>query len=287
MTATATPLLAVDSLQKRYRPDGPLTCGDLDFDLEAGDFVSIVGPSGCGKSTLLRMIAGLLPPTAGSVAVNGRAISGPPPEMALVFQDYSRSLFPWLTVESNVRFPLKRRRDISKTDKDHRIAEAIDAVGLTGFESYRPGQLSGGMQQRVVIARALAYRPQILLLDEPFASVDALTREGLEDTMLQLHAAYADSGMTMLLVTHDIDEAIYLADRVLILSPPPCAVRSTLTIDLPRPRDQIGTRGEPKFLQLREEIHQIMGLTAQRDARTSNLPGDAPAASSDIEEVLS
>jgi NitT/TauT family transport system ATP-binding protein len=184
--------------------------------------------------------------------------------MALVFQDYTRSLFPWLSVERNVRFPLAKRRDLSREEKATRVAEAIATVGLAGFESYHPGQLSGGMQQRVAIARALAFRPRILLLDEPFASVDALTKEGLEDTMLDVQARYADSGMTMLLVTHDIDEAIYLANRILVLSKPPCSVAEQLVVDLPSTRNQVETRSLPEFLRIRAHVHDVMGLSAQR-----------------------
>jgi NitT/TauT family transport system ATP-binding protein len=263
--AVRTPILRVDELRKRYADDGPLVCDGLTFSIDQGDFVAIVGPSGCGKSTLLRMLCGLLPPTAGEVRLRDKKIVAPPPEMALVFQDYTRSLYPWLSVEKNVRFPLAKRRDLSKEEKATRVAEAIRTVGLEGFEGYHPGQLSGGMQQRVAIARALAFRPRILLLDEPFASVDALTKEGLEDTLLEVQEQFADSGMTMLLVTHDIDEAIYLADRILVLSKPPCAVAEELTVDLPGPRNQVETRSLPEFLRIRAHIHDVMGLSAQRD----------------------
>ena len=263
-TPSGSPILRVDELRKRYSDDGPLVCDGLSFSVDQGDFVAIVGPSGCGKSTMLRMICGLLEPSAGEVRLRDQKIVSPPPEMALVFQDYTRSLYPWLSVERNVRFPLAKRRDLSKEEKAARVAEAIETVGLTGFESYHPGQLSGGMQQRVAIARALAFRPRILLLDEPFASVDALTKEGLEDTLLDVQKQFADSGMTMLLVTHDIDEAIYLADRILVLSKPPCAVAEELVVDLPGPRSQVETRSLPEFLRIRAHIHDVMGLSAQR-----------------------
>ncbi|HEY0484776.1 MAG TPA: ABC transporter ATP-binding protein [Mycobacteriales bacterium] len=262
--SSGSPILRVDGLQKRYREGGPLVCDGLSFSVDQGDFVAIVGPSGCGKSTLLRMLCGLLEPTAGEVRLRDTKIDAPPPEMALVFQDYTRSLYPWLSVERNVRFPLAERRDLSKAEKDARVAEAIQTVGLEGFEGYHPGQLSGGMQQRVAIARALAFRPRILLLDEPFASVDALTKEGLEDTLLDVQERFADSGMTMLLVTHDIDEAIYLADRILVLSKPPCTVAEELVVDLPGPRSQVETRSLPEFLRIRAHIHDVMGLSAQR-----------------------
>ncbi|RKN12815.1 ABC transporter ATP-binding protein [Streptomyces radicis] len=259
-----TGILHVEELRKRYAPDTPLVCDGLSFNVNQGEFVAIIGPSGCGKSTLLRMIAGILSPTSGDVWVGGRRIDGPPPEMALVFQDYTRSLYPWLTVERNVRFPLAKRRDLDKAEKAERVAEAIRTVGLTGFEKYSPGQLSGGMQQRVAIARALAFQPQILLLDEPFASVDALTKEGLEDTLLDVRDRLGASGNTMLMVTHDIDEAIYLADRIVVLSKPPCVVAEELSVDLPVPRTQVESRSHPEFLRIRAYVHDVMGLTDQR-----------------------
>lgn len=257
-------ILQVDGLRKRYAPDAPLVCDGLEFDVKEGEFVAIIGPSGCGKSTLLRMLSGILAPTSGQVRLRGQLVNSPPPEMALVFQDYTRSLYPWLTVEKNVRFPLARRRDISAADKTSRVAEAIATVGLSGFEKYHPGQLSGGMQQRVAIARALAFQPEILLLDEPFASVDALTKEGLEDTLLGIRDRLGDSGNTMLMVTHDIDEAIYLADRIVVLSKPPCVVAEELIVDIDRPRSQVETRSHPEFLRIRALVHDIMGLTDQR-----------------------
>lgn len=265
-TVGATPILQVDELRKRYAADGPLVCDGLSFSVAEGEFVAIIGPSGCGKSTLLRMMSGLLEATSGQVQLHGRAISAPPKEMALVFQDYTRSLYPWLTVERNVRFPLAGDRSLPKSERDERVASALAAVGLTGFEDYHPGQLSGGMQQRVAIARALAFQPQILLLDEPFASVDALTKEGLEDTLLDVRDRLRSAGNTMLMVTHDIDEAIYLADRIVVLSKPPCTVAEELRVDLAQPRSQVATRSDPEFLRIRAYIHDVMGLTHQRRA---------------------
>ncbi|WP_245596394.1 ABC transporter ATP-binding protein [Nocardioides alkalitolerans] len=264
--SSGDPILEVRELRKRYRADGPLVCDGLGFRVERGEFVAIIGPSGCGKSTLLRMMSGLLAPTSGTVALDGRTISKPPPEMALVFQDYTRSLYPWLTVEKNVRFPLAGDKKMPAAEKSRRVAEALASVGLTGFEGYYPGALSGGMQQRVAIARAMAFQPQILLLDEPFASVDALTKEGLEDTLLDVRDRLRDAGNTMLMVTHDIDEAIYLADRIVILSKPPCVVAEELQVRLPQPRTQVETRSDPEFLRIRAYIHDVMGLTHQRQA---------------------
>lgn len=267
-------VLQVDELRKRYAPDSPLVCDGLSFQVREGEFVAIIGPSGCGKSTLLRMMSGILRPTSGTVSLHGRTITKPPPEMALVFQDYTRSLYPWLTVERNVRFPLVSNKKLGKEEKASRVSEALANVGLTGFETYHPGALSGGMQQRVAIARALAFRPQILLLDEPFASVDALTKEGLEDTLLDVRDRMRDSGNTMLMVTHDIDEAIYLADRIVVLSKPPCVVAEELVVDLPAPRNQIDTRSHPEFLRIRAYIHDVMGLTEQRRGTSVPAPSN-------------
>lgn len=248
-------VLEVQNLQKRYGKDGPLAVRDVSLNVREREFISIVGPSGGGKTTLLKCICNLLEPSSGQVVLHGRRITSPPQEMVLVFQDYSRSLFPWLTVLGNVMFPLKDEKNLSKADKEHRAKEAIQAVGLEEFADHYPWQLSGGMQQRVAIARAVAFRPEILLLDEPFASVDALTREDLEDLVLRLRAKF---GITVILVTHDIDEAVYLADRVFVLGSPPSVVVREIPVDLPRPREQIKTRSDPDFLKLRNEIHELI-----------------------------
>lgn len=252
---TDTVVLEVQNLQKRYGKDGPLAVRDVSLNVREREFISIVGPSGGGKTTLLKCICNLLEPSSGQVVLHGRRITSPPQEMVLVFQDYSRSLFPWLTVLGNVMFPLKDEKNLSKADKERRAKEAIQAVGLENFADHYPWQLSGGMQQRVAIARAVAFRPEILLLDEPFASVDALTREDLEDLVLRLRAKF---GITVILVTHDIDEAVYLADRVFVLGSPPSVVVREIPVDLPRPREQIKTRSDPEFLKLRNEIHELI-----------------------------
>ncbi|MFC0436572.1 ABC transporter ATP-binding protein [Kutzneria buriramensis] len=223
---------------------------DVSFVVEPGELVCIVGPSGCGKSTLLRCIAGLLPPTRGTVSLHGDRVVGVPSDLAVVFQDYSRSLLPWRTVAGNVEFPL-RDRGLSTVERRSRVEEALSWVGLSEAAGKHPFELSGGMQQRVSIARALAYRPALMLMDEPFASVDAQTRADLEDLVLTVRAS---AGMTVLLVTHDIDESVYLADRVLVLSQSPATVVETLKVDLSSPRDQITTRGTDTFVRLRTEI---------------------------------
>ena len=225
----------------------------LDFTVPEGAFVSIVGPSGGGKTTLLRCLSGLMKPTRGTVFLEGEPVDGVPRDLALVFQDYSRSLFPWRTVAGNIAFVLPRSMD--KTERQERTQEVLDAVGLTGSAEKYPWQLSGGMQQRVAIARALAYRPKILLMDEPFASVDAQTRAELEDLMLKVRDQF---GMTILFVTHDIDESVYLADQVVVLSTSPATIVAKLDIDLPRPRDQVATREDPEFVKLRSEIARMI-----------------------------
>ena len=226
----------------------------LDFTVPEGAFVSIVGPSGGGKTTLLRCLSGLMKPTRGTVFLEGEPVDGVPRDLALVFQDYSRSLFPWRTVSGNIAFVLDRKT-LSADERAARIEEVLDAVGLTGSADKYPWQLSGGMQQRVAIARALAYRPKILLMDEPFASVDAQTRAELEDLMLQVRDQF---GMTILFVTHDIDESVYLADQVVVLSTSPATIVAKLDIDLPRPRDQVATREDPAFVSLRSDIARMI-----------------------------
>lgn len=226
----------------------------LSLVVKPGEFVSVVGPSGCGKSTLLKTISGLRRPTSGEVLLNGEVVSGPTAGLAMVFQEYSRSLMPWYTVLKNVTFPLAAKK-MSKQDQYERAYAALESVGLKGFEKSYPWQLSGGMQQRVAIARALAYRPVILLMDEPFAAVDAQTRAELEDLVLRIQA---DAGLTCLFVTHDIDESVYLGHRVVVLSNRPTHVRETLKVDLPFPRDQIETKSLPEFVRLRTEISKLI-----------------------------
>jgi NitT/TauT family transport system ATP-binding protein len=225
---------------------------EVGFDVSEGEFVCVVGPSGCGKTTLLKTIGGLLAPTRGEVVLGGRRVTEPPPEMALVFQEYTRSLLPWMTVRGNVTLPLRRGR-LPKPERARLVDEAVEAVGLTRFIDRYPWELSGGMQQRVAIARALAYQPEILLMDEPFASVDAQTRGDLEDLLLQVRDRY---GVTIVFVTHDIDEAVYLSDRIVVLSPSPTTVKEILPVALPRPRDQVATRELPQFARLRARVYR-------------------------------
>jgi NitT/TauT family transport system ATP-binding protein len=253
-------MLAVENLSKVYGQGATrvVALDGVELSAEAGEFVCIVGPSGCGKTTLLKCMAGLLPPSAGQVLLHGQPVVGPPPQMALVFQDYSRSLLPWRSVWANVALPLRAKR-LPREQQHQLVAEALTSVGLQGFERHYPWQLSGGMQQRVAIARALAYQPEILLLDEPFASVDAQTRADLEDLLLRV---WRNLGITALFVTHDIDESVYLADRVVILSAPPATkVKEILDIPLPRPRDQLATKELPEFARLRAQVYTSVKRT--------------------------
>ena len=249
-------MLEVAQLGKTYGEgeDATHAIGSIGFTIEEKEFVCVVGPSGCGKTTLLKCMAGLLEPSTGSIELRGRRVKGPPPEMALVFQEYSRSLLPWMSVRGNVTLPLRHKK-LGKGETTRLVEEAVEAVGLTGFIERYPWELSGGMQQRVAIARALAYQPEILLMDEPFASVDAQTRGDLEDLVLQVREQF---GVTVLFVTHDIDESVYLADRIVVLTPSPTEVRETLTVDLPHPRDQVDTKELPEFARLRAHVYRLI-----------------------------
>ncbi|WP_328469398.1 ABC transporter ATP-binding protein [Actinoplanes sp. NBC_00393] len=257
-------MLEVKGLRKVYRSGSREVeaLRDLTFTVDSGDLVCLVGPSGCGKTTLLRCISGLLDPTGGDVRVNGKAVDGPPPGMAVVFQEYGRSLFPWMSVRDNVELPLKQKK-VARNRRKELVDEALDAVGLTGTESAYPWQLSGGMQQRVAIARAVAYEPQTLLMDEPFAAVDAQTRADLEDLVRSL---WKRLNVTILFVTHDIDESVYLGQRVVMLSSSPTVVQDELVIDLPAERDQLHTRADPRFVELRTKVYEQIQL-AKKAAR--------------------
>ncbi|WP_121866086.1 ABC transporter ATP-binding protein [Glutamicibacter nicotianae] len=246
-------LLSVRGLKKVYHTDG----GDIEavrnltFDLGHGELVCLVGPSGSGKTTLLKCISGLLGATSGEVLLDGQKVTGPPKKMAVVFQEYGRSLFPWLRVADNVELPLKNA-GVPKAERKKLVDEALEAVGLAHVPKSYPWQLSGGMQQRVAIARAVAYQPEVLLMDEPFAAVDAQTRADLEDLIRNV---WKKLGVTVLFVTHDIDESIYLGQRVIILSSSPTVVQEDILIDLPDERDQLETRSLPRFTELRHHVY--------------------------------
>ena len=269
MAESGDPFLRIRGVHKSYPAPGGRTdaLNGVDLDIARGDFLSIVGPSGCGKSTLLQIVAGLVPATKGTVHLGGRAVTEPPPEMIYVFQQYTRSLFPWKSVRANVAFGLKNRGAVSRDEVESRTTRIIELVGLAGFENHFPWQLSGGMQQRVAIARALACRPAVLLMDEPFSAVDALTRVGLQELLLGL---WRELGLTVIFVTHDSDEAIYLSTRVVALSRAPGTIGLDFAIDLPGKRDQITTRALPAYLDYRARILQQLfaaeGLSAREAA---------------------
>jgi len=223
----------------------------VDLSVAKGEFVSIVGPSGCGKSTLLQIVAGLVPASAGEVRLEGQAVTAPPTGVVYLFQQYSRSLLPWLSVEKNVRFGFSHARSLSPREAEERCVHYLDMVGLADFRRRYPWELSGGMQQRVAIARALAAEPRMLLLDEPFSSVDALTRLELHGLILEL---WHKTGLTILLVTHDVEEAVYLSDRIALLTRRPAQVAEVFANALPRPRKPVESREDPRFLELRHEL---------------------------------
>lgn len=228
------------------------------FDVARGEFVCIVGPSGCGKTTLLRAATGLMRPSGGQVRRNGQAVTQPSREVAFVFQDYGRALLPWRTVEGNVSLALEAAA-VPAAQRPARISEVLAKVGLSRHADKFPAQLSGGMQQRAQIARCLAQRPEVLMMDEPFGALDALTRQGLQDEMARL---VHEEGLTVLFVTHDLEEAIYLGDRVIALQANPGPGRPSLArmidVRLPRPRDQLGTKEHPEFLTLRRELFNFI-----------------------------
>jgi NitT/TauT family transport system ATP-binding protein len=268
-------MLYVEQLKKTYG-DGEHAVeaiGDLSFEVHENEFVCVVGPSGCGKTTLLKCMSGLLAPTAGDVRLGEQRVDGPPDRMALVFQEYSRSLYPWMTVRQNVQFPLRRKR-LTKSEMRRLVEEAVESVGLADFLDRYPWQLSGGMQQRVAIARALAYQPEILLMDEPFASVDAQTRADLEDMVLEVRSQF---GVTIVFVTHDIDEAVYLSDRIIVLTPSPTHVLEVLDVKLPHPRDQVTTKELAGFAQLRGHVWRSIKRPDQTGATAEPAAAGAEA----------
>ena len=248
----AAPLLAFDRVAIHL--GGREILSPTRFEVGRGEFVCIVGPSGCGKTTLLRAASGLVAPSGGTVRRNGQVVTQPSREVAFVFQDYGRALLPWRTVQGNVALALEAA-GVPAAERAARIDGVLAKVGLTAHAQKFPAQLSGGMQQRVQIARCLAQAPQLLLMDEPFGALDALTRHGLQDEVARL---VAEQGLTVLFVTHDLEEAIYLGDRVIALQADPGPGRPSLArmldVPIPRPRDQLTTKEHPAFLALRREL---------------------------------
>ncbi|GAA2337724.1 ABC transporter ATP-binding protein [Dactylosporangium salmoneum] len=246
-------MLEIESLRKTYDGHGRRVeaLAGITLAVGAGEFVCVVGPSGCGKTTLLRCLGGLLRPTSGEVRVAGATVAGPPDGLAIVFQEYGRSLMPWLRVAENVELPLKAK-GLPRAERRGLVASALASVGLADAGRAYPWQLSGGMQQRVAIARAIAFQPRVLLMDEPFAAVDAQTRADLEDLVRSLWQA---TGVTLLFVTHDIDEAVYLGQRVVVLSSSPTRVLEDLPVPLPGERDQLTTRSDSRFVEMRTHLY--------------------------------
>ena len=251
-TTTSAPLISFRDVNHDFgnRP----ILRDINLTVGKSEFVCLVGPSGCGKTTLLRMVGGLLQQTSGAVLFNGKPVDGPAKEISFMFQDYSKALLPWRTAAGNVSLALEAV-GVPSNQRAPRIAELLHKVGLGNHGEHFPAQLSGGMQQRVQIARCLAQDPSVLLMDEPFGALDAMTRQALQDEILRLIAA---SGTTVVFVTHDLEEAIYLGNRVVALYPNPGRIAQVFDVDLPTPRDQLTTREHPNFLKLRRELFDFI-----------------------------
>jgi NitT/TauT family transport system ATP-binding protein len=251
--STVATKLRVENLNIVFTRDGKTTpvLRDISLDVSAGEFVCVVGPSGCGKSTLLNVMGGFLSPSSGSVKIDGEAVSGPDPRRVFVFQE--RGVFPWLTVEGNIGFGLFK---LSAAERKERIAHYVKMVGLQGFEEAYPSELSGGMKQRLEVARALAVNPDMLYLDEPFGALDSITRHIMRGELLRIWEA---ERKTIVFVTHDIDEAVQMADRVVVLSARPAVVQEIVNIDIPHPREI----SSPRYLQLRDGILQQIGLAVK------------------------
>lgn len=254
---SADPLISVTGLSVSYdvaRTGKKLIAiEDVDLDVFEGEFITVLGPSGCGKTTFMNVIAGLVAPSTGAVLVDGKQVDGPGPDRAVVFQDYA--LLPWRTVLDNVKFGLEMQKGLRTADWRAKVQEAIDMVGLAGFESSYPRELSGGMQQRVGLARAFVAEPRILLMDEPLGAVDALTREVMRDEIEKLIEA---TGKTVLFITHSIEEAILLGDRIVVFKSHPGAIKEIITTGIPRPRSERSVQHDPRFLELRDHLWEAL-----------------------------
>ncbi len=227
---------------------------NVSFNVREGEIVAVIGPSGCGKTTLLRVLAGLVAPTAGEVRIAGERVVAPRRDLAVVFQDYGKALLPWRNARENVALALEAR-GVPRSEHLQYIRPLLSLVGLSEHEEKFPRQLSGGMQQRLQIARALAQEPRVLLMDEPFGALDAMTRRTLQDEML---AIAKRTGKTIFFVTHDLEEAIYIGDRVLGLLPRPGRLSTVFEVDIPRPRDQVATPEHPNFVKLRRQLFDFI-----------------------------
>ena len=270
VSGRSEPLIVAEGLTVRYRKMREKTeliaLRDINLEINSGEFVTIVGASGCGKTTFINVVAGLVEPFKGEVRINGEPIRAPGSDRTMVFQDYA--LMPWRTVAANVRFGIEFQRDkkIPKAEVERRVQYYIDLVGLTGFEKSFPYELSGGMRQRVGLARALVSDPQVLLADEPFAAVDAMTREAMQ---AELERIIAKTGQTVVLITHSIDEAITLGDRVVVISHRPGTIREVVDVKLPRPRAEHDVKSDPEYVRLRDHVWDLLkgeALGAKADA---------------------
>jgi NitT/TauT family transport system ATP-binding protein len=254
--------LEIEGLTKRYyvERDGRqvLALSEVSLEVGGGEFMAIVGPSGCGKTTLLNIVAGLLPFEAGRIAIDGRPVAGPGVDRAVVFQH--ASLLPWRTVAGNVRFGMEMHRRLGREVMRERTEHFIRLVGLRGFERHYPSELSGGMQQRVNLARALAADPLVLLMDEPFAALDAQTREHMQAELLKI---WSEARKTVLFITHQISEAVYLADRVAVMSARPGRIKGVLEVPFERPRP-LALKRDTRFLQLEDAIWTLVEETPER-----------------------
>jgi NitT/TauT family transport system ATP-binding protein len=255
VAACPAPAIAFEGVRLEF--GGKCVVDGLSFTVAPGEFACVVGPSGCGKTTLLRLVTGLLSPTRGEVQRFGSPVAGPSRDVAIVFQDYGRALLPWRTAAGNIALAFEAM-GTPREERTTRVTALLDKVGLAGHGDKYPAQLSGGMQQRVQIARCLAQEPRVLLMDEPFGALDALTRQALQDEIAGL---VGESGATALFVTHDLDEAIYLGDRVFALEANPGRLAEVIDVGLPRPRDQLRTREHSEFLRLRHVLFEHVQKT--------------------------
>ena len=267
-----TPIIVAKNVGKTFARSAQIALSGVDLEILPGEFLCLVGPSGCGKSTFLYMVAGLVPLSFGRIEIEGSEIKGPSRDRGLVFQE--SALFPWLSARENIAFGLKLRSAIKRTRAEIaiQVADLTRLVGLQGFESYQPHELSGGMKQRTAIAGCLAAEPKVLLMDEPFGALDAQTRAILQRELLRIHET---SGRTTLFVTHDIREAIFLSDRVAVMSARPGKIKAIVDIDLPRPRWQNLADQDPKFLQLERQLgalleHDIRNVVSAADGNGAN-----------------
>ena len=261
-----TPIITAKYVGKSFANGGQAALSNVNIEIRQGEFLCLIGPSGCGKSTFLYMVAGLVPLSEGRLEIDGATIAGPSRDRGLVFQE--NALFPWLSVEQNIAFGLQLSKAgrISRDDRDKLIDELIRLVGLQGFKTHMPHQLSGGMKQRTAIAACLATQPKVLLMDEPFGALDAQTRAILQRELLRIHEI---TGRTTLFVTHDIREAILLSDRVAVMSARPGTIKAIIDVDLPPPRWRNVGEHDPKFMRLERELDSLL----EDDIRNAMLAG--------------